>query len=76
MFELIVSCANLTTADTRAEVARFERFTLRPVKLRVLFDSGQPEAKFVEEVVASSTGSVAFNERSSAEVFQARSRAG
>jgi hypothetical protein len=39
-----------------------------------LLDSCEPEAEFVRKEVASSSGTVTFNEWRGAEVFQARAR--
>lgn len=75
MCELVFG-ANLTAADARTEIARLECLALWPVELRALFNGGQPEAELVDEVVASSAGSVTLDEWSGTEVFQARSRAG
>lgn len=62
---------DLTAADTRAQIAGLESFALRSVELRLLLDSGQPEAQLVCKIVASSTGTVTLDERCGAEVFQA-----
>jgi len=66
--------ADLTSADTRAQVAGLERVRLRALELgaRLRVDRRQPEAELVGEVVARAACAVALDERRRAEVFQAR----
>lgn len=68
--------ADGAAADAVAQLASFEGFTDGPLKLEVVFDGGQPETELVRKVMAGSTSTVALNEWSGSEVFQAGTGAG
>ena len=61
---------NLASAYSLSNASCFESGRQWPLKLRVLVDSGQPEAELVGKVVASASGSIALYERCCSEVFE------
>lgn len=74
-FLLQVLHAHLAAADPCSKLSCFQGFWGRGTdKLLWLFDGREPEAVFVCKVMARPSGTVAFNERSSAEILQARTR--
>lgn len=62
--------AHLTTTDTCLEVARLQGRSLRDRPLVLGVNGRQPEGQGVSKVVTGASLSTAFNERSTAELFQ------